>query len=174
LLFLFLTSISSPALAIGYKRPVLWRSPTFQSQRPSAAPPSMAIALRDVSTAGLVTDHYPNNYLSHDWSCNKSVDKNCTQAFDCSAGTKIANGTRGDLCAWGTLTFNVSSCAKPDPRSKLCPPVSVCRRPPLHYPNQISTKSTPNLRVTPPHRSTRRSPSGRRPRWSSRRPPPSK
>ena len=115
--------LADSALALQYGKDVPWRSPTFKSQVASASPPSMTITLADVSSEGLDTDVYPYNWLSHDWNCAKG-DKSCVQAFDCSVGTAIANSTHGALCAWGTLAFNTSSCAKPDPRTG-CPPVSV-------------------------------------------------
>ena len=69
--------LAASAMAIAYGRAVLWRSPSFSSQRANVAvaasanlvtnaaalPPSVTVNLRDVSTAGVRDDPYPHHLL---------------------------------------------------------------------------------------------------------------
>ena len=54
--------LASSALALVYKREVMWKSPSFESQTAYASPPSVTVSFNDVSSGGLRDDQYPFNY----------------------------------------------------------------------------------------------------------------
>ena len=65
--------LANSALALEYKKPLLWKSPQYKAQlhveyREARAPAMIGsivveVALQDVSSSGLTTDVWPSNYL---------------------------------------------------------------------------------------------------------------
>jgi sialate O-acetylesterase len=86
--------LATSALALVYKKKVMWKSPSFKSQIASASPPSVTVSFNDVSSSGLRDDQYPFNYLGGAFKCIAA--RKCTvhkQDFNCSA----------EQCAWASL-----------------------------------------------------------------------
>ncbi len=88
--------LANSALALEYGQEIAWRSPSFKSQVASAAPPSVTVALHDVSSAGLRDDQYPYNYLGGAFDCAKNKGK-CAWAE-----LQLANGS------WVNATVSVA------------------------------------------------------------------
>ena len=90
-----------------------------------------------------------NNYCLglHDTSTGECIDRNWTTSFSCAPYSKNANTTHGSMCASGSLSFNVTSCppcAKPDPKTKKCPPCEA-----LTVNATITAKDATTLVFTP-------------------------
>lgn len=84
--------LGNSALALHYKKPIAWRSPSYKSATVSVSTNAITVTvtLNDVSGSGLTTDIYPANYLDG--------------KFNCTAQNIKTPGT----CAWGAIEVSGS------------------------------------------------------------------
>jgi hypothetical protein len=90
------TRLGNSALAIAYKQPIQWKSPTFKSAtstsvahptEPNTAAVSVTVSLNDASVTGMDTNTYPFNYVN---------------GVDCTA----LNAKTPNTCAWAAVMSN--------------------------------------------------------------------
>jgi hypothetical protein len=94
------TRLGNSALAIAYKQPIQWKSPSFESAsstsvahptEPNTAAVSVTVSLHDASAAGMDTSTYPFNYVR-----SLTGQNNCTEL----------NAKTPNICAWASVLSN--------------------------------------------------------------------